>query len=290
MAGPSRSTGSASRCTRAPCSASWAPTEPARRRPCGSCSASPSRAPAAPRSTGMRTARFPTPWARSGPCSTAPAFTPGAGAEPPAGARAGAGLPAVEPTRRCAWSGSSGGRRRVKTYSLGMKQRLNLAAALLGDPRTLVLDEPANGLDPQGIRWLRDFLRSMASEGRTVLVSSHVLAEVAQTVDEVVVIHRGRLRAHSTLAELTRRREGDAVRVRSPDAARLAELLAPVAALGRGAGAGAARRPGRRPRAGGGPRRGARDQICTSSPRTPGRVARRRLPRTDQRPGGQVMQ
>jgi ABC-2 type transport system ATP-binding protein len=121
------------------------------------------------------------------------------------------------------------GRRRLKTYSLGMKQRLNLAAALLGDPRTLVLDEPANGLDPQGIRWLRDFLRSMASEGRTVLVSSHVLAEVAQTVDEVVVIHRGRLRAHSTLAELTTRRGGDAVRVRSPEAGRLAELLKPLA-------------------------------------------------------------
>ena len=74
-----------------------------------------------------------------------------------------------------------------------MRQRLGLAATLLGDPRVLVLDEPANGLDPQGIRWLRDFLRGMAAEGRTVLVSSHVLAEVAQTVDDVVVIHRGRL-------------------------------------------------------------------------------------------------
>jgi ABC-2 type transport system ATP-binding protein len=117
------------------------------------------------------------------------------------------------------------GRRRVKAYSFGMKQRLNLAAALLGDPRVLVLDEPANGLDPQGIRWLRDLLRSMAAEGRTILVSSHVLAEVSQTVDEVVVIHRGRLRASSTLAELTRRHEGGAVRVRSPQAGRLAELL-----------------------------------------------------------------
>jgi ABC-2 type transport system ATP-binding protein len=122
------------------------------------------------------------------------------------------------------------GERRIKTYSFGMKQRLNLAAALLGDPQALVLDEPANGLDPQGIRWLRDFLRSMAGEGRTVLVSSHVLAEVSQTVDEVVVIHRGRLRAHSTLAELTRRREGAAVRVRSPEAGRLAELLRSAAA------------------------------------------------------------
>jgi ABC-2 type transport system ATP-binding protein len=117
-------------------------------------------------------------------------------------------------------------RRRVNAYSFGMKQRLNLAAALLGDPQALVLDEPANGLDPQGVRWLRDFLRSMAGEGRTVLVSSHVLAEVSQTVDEVLVIHRGRLRAHSTLAELTRRREGaGSVRVRSPEAGRLAELL-----------------------------------------------------------------
>jgi ABC-2 type transport system ATP-binding protein len=120
----------------------------------------------------------------------------------------------------------SAGGQRVKGYSTGMKQRLNLAGALLGDPQVLVLDEPANGLDPQGIRWLRDFLRSLAAEGRTVLVSSHVLAEVAQTVDEVVVIHKGRLRAHSTLEELTSRGEGGgAVRVRSPQAERLAEAL-----------------------------------------------------------------
>ena len=80
--------------------------------------------------------------------------------------------------------------RRFGKYSMGMRQRLGLAATLLGDPAVLVLDEPANGLDPRGIRWLRDFLRAMAGEGRTVLVSSHVLAEVAQTVDDVVVIHR----------------------------------------------------------------------------------------------------
>ena len=84
-----------------------------------------------------------------------------------------------------------------------MRQRLGLAAALLGDPRVLVLDEPANGLDPQGIRWLRDFLRGMAAEGRTVLVSSHVLAEVAQTVDDVVVIARGRLVAQGPVQSLT---------------------------------------------------------------------------------------
>ena len=80
------------------------------------------------------------------------------------------------------------GRRRVKGYSLGMRQRLGLAVALLGDPELLILDEPANGLDPEGVRWLRDFLRRLASEGRTVLISSHVLAEVAQTVDHVLII------------------------------------------------------------------------------------------------------
>jgi ABC-2 type transport system ATP-binding protein len=83
--------------------------------------------------------------------------------------------------------------RRAGKYSMGMRQRLSLAATLLGDPKLLVLDEPANGLDPQGIRWLRDFLRGLAAEGRTVLISSHVLSEVAQTVDDVIVIHRGRL-------------------------------------------------------------------------------------------------
>ena len=93
--------------------------------------------------------------------------------------------------------------RRVKTYSLGLRQRLGLAAALLGDPELLILDEPANGLDPAGVHWLRRFLRGFAEQGRTVLVSSHILAEVAQTVDEIVIIDRGRLRASGTLAELT---------------------------------------------------------------------------------------
>ena len=93
-------------------------------------------------------------------------------------------------------------RQRAGGYSLGMRQRLGLAAALLGDPRVLVLDEPANGLDPQGIRWLRDLLRSLAAEGRSVLVSSHVLAEVAQTVDDVVVISGGRSVAQAPLGQL----------------------------------------------------------------------------------------
>jgi ABC-2 type transport system ATP-binding protein len=114
--------------------------------------------------------------------------------------------------------------RRVKGYSLGMRQRLGLAAALLGDPELLILDEPANGLDPEGVRWLRDFLRRLASEGRTVLVSSHVLAEVAQTVDQVLIISRGRLVIESPLAELTAR-AGGAVRVRSADRQRLTAAL-----------------------------------------------------------------
>lgn len=93
--------------------------------------------------------------------------------------------------------------RRVKSYSLGMRQRLGLAAALLGDPELLVLDEPANGLDPAGVHWLRGFLRSFAEGGRTVLVSSHVLAEVAQAIDQVLIIDRGRLVAAARLGELT---------------------------------------------------------------------------------------
>ncbi|HEU4702090.1 MAG TPA: ATP-binding cassette domain-containing protein [Conexibacter sp.] len=129
-------------------------------------------------------------------------------------------------------------RRRTKGYSLGMRQRLGLAAALLGDPRVLVLDEPANGLDPQGIRWLRDFLRSLAAEGRAVLVSSHVLAEVAQTADEVVVIHKGRSVAQAPLAELVAGR-ATGVRVAGPDVGRLGELLQADGADVRGAGDGA---------------------------------------------------
>jgi ABC-2 type transport system ATP-binding protein len=95
--------------------------------------------------------------------------------------------------------------RRVKTYSLGMRQRLGLAGALLGDPELLVLDEPANGLDPAGVHWLRSFLRRFAGHGRTVLVSSHMLAEAAQTVDQVVIIDRGRRVASGRLDQLTAR-------------------------------------------------------------------------------------
>ncbi len=119
--------------------------------------------------------------------------------------------------------------RRAGKYSMGMRQRLGLAATLLGDPAVLILDEPANGLDPQGIRWLRDFLRSMATEGRTVLVSSHVLAEVAQTVDDVVVIHRGKLVDQGPVSRLT---AGGHVIVRTP---RTDELRAALDRAGLGA-------------------------------------------------------
>jgi ABC-2 type transport system ATP-binding protein len=95
--------------------------------------------------------------------------------------------------------------RRAGTYSLGMAQRLGIAAALLGDPRVLLLDEPVNGLDPEGIRWLRNLLRSLAQEGRTVFVSSHLISEMALTADHVVVIARGRLLADTSVAELSAR-------------------------------------------------------------------------------------
>jgi ABC-2 type transport system ATP-binding protein len=113
--------------------------------------------------------------------------------------------------------------RRVGGYSLGMRQRLALAQALLGDPPVLVLDEPANGLDPAGIAWLREFLRALAREGRTVVVSSHVLSEVQQTVDDVVVIARGRLVRQGTLADLE---SGPAaVLVRTPTPSSLRDAL-----------------------------------------------------------------
>jgi ABC-2 type transport system ATP-binding protein len=116
-------------------------------------------------------------------------------------------------------------RRRVGSYSLGMRQRLGLAGALLGDPELLILDEPANGLDPEGVRWLRGFMRSFAAGGKTVLISSHVLAEVQQTVDQVVIINKGRLVTFEPLAQLTTRISGG-VRVRAPRAHRLHKELA----------------------------------------------------------------
>jgi ABC-2 type transport system ATP-binding protein len=114
-------------------------------------------------------------------------------------------------------------RSRAGTYSMGMRQRLALAAALLGDPRVLLLDEPANGLDPEGIRWLRTFLRHLSSEGKTILVSSHLLAEVEQTADQIVIIANGRLVRQGTVAELS---GGGGTIVRTSDAPALARALA----------------------------------------------------------------
>jgi ABC-2 type transport system ATP-binding protein len=119
------------------------------------------------------------------------------------------------------------GNRRAGGYSLGMRQRLALATALLGDPAVLVLDEPANGLDPEGIQWLRGFLRHMAhDQGRTVLVSSHLLSEVEQTVDRVVIVGAGRLVREGSMEQLRSGADGaGTVLVRSPDVARLADVL-----------------------------------------------------------------
>lgn len=116
------------------------------------------------------------------------------------------------------------GDRRVKGFSLGMRQRLGLAAALLGEPEVLILDEPANGLDPEGVHWLRNFLRSYADRGRTVLVSSHLLAEIAQTVDDVVIVAKGRLVTQSSLADLAGRKKSG-VWVRTPQAEALRQAL-----------------------------------------------------------------
>jgi ABC-2 type transport system ATP-binding protein len=115
--------------------------------------------------------------------------------------------------------------RRVRGFSMGMRQRLALAATLLGDPRVLLLDEPANGLDPAGINWLREFLRYLATrQGKTVLVSSHILSEVEQTVDSIVIIAEGRLIREGTLKDLLGS-AGQGIRVRTPEAGKLREVL-----------------------------------------------------------------
>ena len=117
-------------------------------------------------------------------------------------------------------------RKRVRGYSLGMAQRLGIAAAMLGDPEVLLLDEPVNGLDPEGVLWIRNLMRQLASEGRTVLVSSHLMNEMAVTADHLIVIGRGRLLADCPAAEFIERHSERQVLVRTPDAARLAGLVA----------------------------------------------------------------
>ena len=116
-------------------------------------------------------------------------------------------------------------KRRVGGFSLGMKQRLGIAAALLGDPAVLLFDEPVNGLDPEGVRWLRELLQSLAAEGRTILVSSHLLSEMAQTADRLVVIGRGRLIADTTTSEFIASGSASRIVVRSPYAGDLARVL-----------------------------------------------------------------
>jgi ABC-2 type transport system ATP-binding protein len=115
--------------------------------------------------------------------------------------------------------------KRAGQFSLGMGQRLGIATALIGDPSTLLLDEPVNGLDPEGIHWIRNLLKSLAAEGRTVFVSSHLMAEMALTADQLIVIGRGRLIADTSVEEFVRRASGNVVRVRAPEATRLRELL-----------------------------------------------------------------
>jgi len=115
--------------------------------------------------------------------------------------------------------------KRAGQFSLGMGQRLGIASALLGDPETLILDEPVNGLDPEGIHWIRNLLRSLAAEGRTVFVSSHLMSEMALTADQVIVIGRGRLITDISVDEFVRQASGKVVHVRSPQATELRERL-----------------------------------------------------------------
>lgn len=115
--------------------------------------------------------------------------------------------------------------KRVGGFSLGMGQRLGIAAALLGDPQTLILDEPVNGLDPEGVKWVRNLVRYLASEGRTVFLSSHLMSEMALTADHLIVVGRGRVIADAPVAEIVARAEGGTVRVRSPQHERLESLL-----------------------------------------------------------------
>jgi ABC-2 type transport system ATP-binding protein len=143
---------------------------------------------------------------------------------------AAAGLPAQRADQALALVGlTPAARRKFKGYSLGMKQRLGIAAAMVGDPRVLILDEPANGLDPEGIRWLRDLLRALAAEGRTILVSSHLLGEMQQLADDVVIIASGRLVRQGPVNEVLGSMTGLAqVRVRTPEPALLTAALEPL--------------------------------------------------------------
>jgi ABC-2 type transport system ATP-binding protein len=131
----------------------------------------------------------------------------------------------VEEVIEIAGLGSVAGKR-AGAFSLGMGQRLGIAAALLGDPQTVMLDEPVNGLDPEGVLWIRNLLTSLAEEGRTVFVSSHLMSEVALVADHLIVVGRGQLLADTTVRELVRAAGGDTVHVATQDPARLRDVLA----------------------------------------------------------------
>ena len=166
---------------------------------------------------------------------------------------------------RC-WSWSAWSRvadDRVGGFSLGMGQRLGIAAALLGDPEVLMLDEPVNGLDPEGIRWIRELLRGLADEGRTVFVSSHLMSEMAHTADHLVVIGRGRLLADVPMEELLGAHS--AVRVRTPQGPMLADALRRAGRPGRARDRRGAARGGARPRPRSATRRSSPTCGCTSS-------------------------
>ena len=175
---------------------------------------------------GRRYRDLPDPARRVGAVLEAGGFHPGRSARDHLRIQAtAAGLPQTRVDQVLEQTGLAGaGRRRVGGFSLGMRQRLGLAAALLGDHDVLVLDEPANGLDPEGVHWLRGLVRGLADQGRTVLVSSHLLAEVAQTVDQVVIIDKGRLVTQVAMAELTAGADRT-VRVRTPQPEVLRDLL-----------------------------------------------------------------
>ena len=159
-------------------------------------------------------------------------------------------------------------RKRAGGFSLGMGQRLGIASALLADPETLILDEPVNGLDPEGIRWIRDLLKGLAADGHTVFVSSHLMSEMALTAEHVIVVGRGRLMADMPMSELIAQASSNAVVVRSPQAAALAERFAApdITRLPPRAGDARGHRPDRRADRRPGPR--PRHHACTGSHRS----------------------
>ncbi len=176
---------------------------------------------------GKHYAEFKAPLTEVGILLDARAYHPGRSARDhlrSLAATHGIGRKRVDEVIDLAGLGSVAGKR-AGGFSLGMGQRLGIAAALLGDPQTLILDEPVNGLDPEGVIWVRTLARRLAGEGRTVFLSSHLMSEMAQTADRVIVLGRGRVIADATIAELTAQAGGGAVRVRSPRAAELTASL-----------------------------------------------------------------